>query len=560
MFIGRDPTNHFQIHDGEVSRRHAKIISEDDQWVLCDLDSANGVFINGIRTKKQVLFNGDRILLGKTLFLFVVQASEVEDSPRTTNKNVVVQPDEPDVRQSSIIQSIPSDVISFPFATSSDDPLNIQAEAHLRLMYHTTLVVSQTLDINTLLQRILELIFAWVQVDRGCILLFDPDSHQLLPRATRFSKKVSQDVESTRLVIDKSILDHVLERWEGVRTSDAPNDERWNFKEKMIREVICVPMAGRYGRVGVIYLDTLRPGDESSAALRSDPESDLHFSGDHLRLMIAIAHQAALAVEDTQYYRVMVQSERLAAVGQAVTTLSHHIKNILQGITGASHLIEMGLAQHDEQLIDKGWRIVEKNQTRISNLILDMLTFSKEREPALRLSNVNEIIADVVELLQSYAKECDVQLRFTPLPSMPRFFFDNEQLHRALNNIVLNGIEAMKGKQENTIAADSDAKTSSFQQVVNEVEEGVFIHLKYNSKSQMVMIIVDDSGPGIPITKRELLFRPFYSQKKGRGTGLGLPVAYKVAKEHEGELRVEDSPSGGARFIMELPVKSDSVF
>ena len=97
--------------------------------------------------------------------------------------------------------------------------------------------------------------------------------------------------------------------------------------------------------------------------------------------MIAIAHQAALAVEDTRYYAAMVQAERLAAVGQTIATLSHHIKNILQGIRGGSYLIEMGLSAHDEAVVRKGWEMVERNQNKISALVMDMLTFTKEREP-----------------------------------------------------------------------------------------------------------------------------------------------------------------------------------
>ena len=85
--------------------------------------------------------------------------------------------------------------------------------------------------------------------------------------------------------------------------------------------------------------------------------------------MVAIAHQAALAVEDTRYYSAMVQAERLAAVGQTIATLSHHIKNILQGIRGGSYLIEMGLSEHDETVVGKGWKIVEKNQNKISALV-----------------------------------------------------------------------------------------------------------------------------------------------------------------------------------------------
>ena len=76
-------------------------------------------------------------------------------------------------------------------------------------------------------------------------------------------------------------------------------------------------------------------------------------------------------------------AERMAAVGQTVATLSHHIKNILQGIRGGSYLIEEGLKQQDTGLIQRGWGIVDRNQEKISNLVMDMLSFSKEREPMM---------------------------------------------------------------------------------------------------------------------------------------------------------------------------------
>ena len=120
--------------------------------------------------------------------------------------------------------------------------------------------------------------------------------------------------------------------------------------------------------------------------------------------MIAIAHQAALAVEDTRYYSAMVQAERLAAVGQTIATLSHHIKNILQGIRGGSYLIEMGLKDHDEDVTRKGWNIVDRNQNRISALVMDMLTFSKDREPDLAAANLNAVVSDVIELMRIRAE------------------------------------------------------------------------------------------------------------------------------------------------------------
>ena len=202
---------------------------------------------------------------------------------------------------------------------------------------------------------------------------------------------------------------------EGVLTSDAREDDRWNpaasIVQMGIREAICVPMQGRYDVVGVIYIDTsISPQKIVQQGVAKK------FTDEHLKLMIAIAHQAALAVEDTRYYSAMVQAERLAAVGQTIATLSHHIKNILQGIRGGSYLIEMGLSQHDENVVRKGWDIVEKNQNKISTLVMDMLTFSKEREPEPVPSDLNQVVGEVVELMQARADELEVDARVASRP------------------------------------------------------------------------------------------------------------------------------------------------
>ncbi len=125
-------------------------------------------------------------------------------------------------------------------------------------------------------------------------------------------------------------------------------------------------------------------------------------------LMVAIGHQAGLAIENTLFYNDKIQAERLAAVGQTIATLSHHIKNILQGIRCGSYLIDLGLNEKDESIVRRGWTIVEKNQTRIYNLVMDMLSFSKDREPALEPADLNETVGEVVELMQSRADELGV--------------------------------------------------------------------------------------------------------------------------------------------------------
>src|SRR5262249_10267770 len=177
------------------------------------------------------------------------------------------------------------------------------------------------------------------------------------PAVSRNRKGVEAD---ERMQLSRTILEYVMSHKEGVLTSDAKDDQRWEQAQSIVtqgvREAICVPMQGRYGIVGVIYIDTYTPPGRALAKRGGE-----RFNEEHLRLMVAIGHQAALAVEDTSYYSAMVQAERLAAMGQTIATLSHHIKNILQGIRGGSYLIEEGLKIPDNAVVPKASRIATKN-------------------------------------------------------------------------------------------------------------------------------------------------------------------------------------------------------
>jgi two-component system, NtrC family, sensor kinase len=250
-----------------------------------------------------------------------------------------------------------------------------------------------------------------------------------------------------------------------------------------------------------------------------------------LKLMVAIGHQAALAIEDTSYYSAMLQAERLAAMGQTIATLSHHIKNILQGIRGGSFLIQEGLKTNDNDVVRKGWGIVEKNQEKISNLVMDMLTFSKEREPEMAPGNLNMVVADVVELMQSRAKEAGVALEWVPLESMPEYQFDADALHRAVLNVITNAIDACE-KEE-----------------LGRIEVRTQMDLVENH----CQILVQDNGVGIAPDELKKIFSVFESRKGSRGTGLGLPVSQKILREHGGDITVESTPGHGSCFTLGFP-------
>jgi signal transduction histidine kinase/pSer/pThr/pTyr-binding forkhead associated (FHA) protein len=526
--VGRDSSNAVQLHDTEVSRHHAEIRRADEAHLLFDLGSSNGTFVNGQPIGQHRLESGDQVQVGGTLMLFTHPADETAED---LTEQVRIDSDFQTRDPSQIIHSMPQAEGSRILGLEADIPQNswlARARSNLQVMYHTALAVSHTLDIDQLLHRIMELIFEWVEADRGCIMLVDPEGGTLEPKVRRAEKKGRPD---EKLTISKTILDYVMERNEGVLTSDARQDDRWNpaasILQAGIREAICVPMQGRYDVVGVIYVDTSTSPQEVI-----QQGGATKFTEDHLKLMIAIGHQAALAVEDTRYYSAMVQAERLAAIGQTVATLSHHIKNILQGIRGGSYLIQMGLDEHDESIVSKGWKIVEKNQSKISTMVMDMLTFSKEREPELAPADLNQVVTDAVELMQSRADDLDVHLNWQPAEEMPELVFDAEGIHRAVLNVVTNAIDA---------ACEIDGAGR------------VDVTTRYDDADGKVSVVVADNGPGIPPDQMKSLFSPFVSFKSSRGTGLGLPVSQKILTEHGGRIAVESTPGRGSRFVLELP-------
>lgn len=522
MSIGRDGSNPIQLRDIEVSRKHAELHTSSADCELHDLESSNGTFVNDQRVGQLKLRNGDRIQIGRTLMIYTVSSDE---STPGQSPAVDIVAAEQDRRGSQIVHTVAGQTDPTSPLETAPPVWTSRAHSDLQIMYRTALAVSHTLDIDQLLARIMDLIFEWVEADRGCVMLLDQESQQLRPAVRRDRRADDAD---ERIAISRTILEYVMENNQGVVTSDAQDDERWDAGASIVqlgvREAICVPLQGRYGVVGVIYIDTYT---DPAVLLRGGQAK--RFTEEHLKLMVAIGHQAALAVEDTSYYSAMVQAERLAAIGQAIATLSHHVKNILQGIRGGSYLIEEGLKAEEPEVVRKGWRIVERNQEKISNLVMDMLSFSKEREPLMISAQINEVAGDVCELMEVRAREAGVTLTFEADAEMPLLQFDPDALHRAVLNIVTNAIDAC--------------------------EDGgrVRVCSQYVPQERLCRLIVEDNGLGIAAEDQEAIFSIFESRKGGRGTGLGLPVSQKIMREHEGDIRLESNLGEGSRFVLEMP-------
>jgi signal transduction histidine kinase len=219
-------------------------------------------------------------------------------------------------------------------------------------------------------------------------------------------------------------------------------------------------------------------------------------------------------------------------VGQTIAALSHHIKNILQGLRSGNEILKMGLDQKNDKLVQQGYRITEKNQGKIYDLVTDMLNFSKDRVPNVEPADVNELVGDIVELMAPKAAEMGVTLEKALSPDVPRVSIDVEGIHRALLNLVTNALDAAESQPEAKVTV------------------GTRLDDTY------VRIVVLDNGVGISPDKVAEIFKPFVSSKGARGTGLGLPVSQKIVREHGGELLVQSQAGAGSKFTIKLPIRS----
>ncbi|RLS80019.1 MAG: histidine kinase, partial [Planctomycetota bacterium] len=187
----------------------------------------------------------------------------------------------------------------------------------------------------------------------------------------------------------------------------------------------------------------------------------------------------------------------------------------------------------DEAVLRKGWDIVRRNQDKISSLVMDMLSFSKEREPEPVPSDLNELITEIVETVRQRAAETQAVIHWEPAADLPRLLFDPEGLSRAILNVVTNALDAVEGRPH----------------------AAVTISVAADREAGLVRVRVADNGAGMTPETLADIFNLFASTKGARGTGLGLTVSRKILREHGGEIHASSRIGEGSTFLLEFPLR-----
>jgi signal transduction histidine kinase len=230
----------------------------------------------------------------------------------------------------------------------------------------------------------------------------------------------------------------------------------------------------------------------------------------------------------------LVQSERMAAIGQTSATIAHAIKNIVGGLKGGMFVVNKGFELSNQDYLQDGWDMVQRNVTKISSLAMDLLTYSKERRPEYRLAQVNEVAGEVVDLMKARAEEFKVNLILDATDGLEPVEMDLSGIHQCLVNLVSNAIDAC------------------WPEICGH-ERGQVVVRTCRHPDWAVCVEVEDNGCGIEESNQEKIFTTFFSTKGADGTGLGLMNAQKIAREHQGCMEVESVPNKGSIFRLLLP-------
>ncbi len=348
----------------------------------------------------------------------------------------------------------------------------------------------------------------------------------------RKGKKFLEKVTNTKYEIDdQNIITEAYKNLDIIHIFEANMDERVG-PEMMefldVNEFVIVPLILENRAIGIVIAD--------------NKFNQLPIGDDHIKLLTIFAGQAALLIEShtnvsslknemgrmSKRQEAIVESEKLAAIGRIAAHIAHEIRNPLVTMGGYATRIQLLMKENGANKdIQRAAEIILKETERLEKFLFNVMDLTKPPELVKKLNDINKVIKDTVELLKNLFQERKIRIFEKFDPDLPLFNSDFNQMKQTILNLLQNAIDATP--------SDGTIELST----------------KCNSKN--IIISLRDNGSGIADSDIEKIFDPFFTTKV-TGVGLGLSIVHKIIKDHNGEINVKNRETGGAEFIIKLPV------
>lgn len=399
--------------------------------------------------------------------------------------------------------------------------------------------VTAQLDPAKVLNRIVEAAVYVTNAEEGALLLIDEESGDLYLRAAR--NLGEQFARGFRIKVDDSIAGQVVKTGEPFMESG----DQASLKVKtgyLVKSLLYAPLKVSDKVIGVMSVD-------NKASNRPFTDNDMY-------LLSALADYASIAIVNAQLFgevktfseelekkveertkeleetqAQLIQSEKLASIGELAAGVAHEINNPLGVMLGFTQVILKKLPEDDR--FHKPLTSIEREGLRCKKIIQGLLDFSRRSTLAAQPVNLNNIVNAACELIEHQMAIDNVRVVKGYAPNLPHIQADANQLQQVFVNLIKNGYQAMP--------------------------QGGDLRITTRAMGNQVQAIFADSGTGISPENLKRIFDPFFTTKEvGKGTGLGLSVSYGIIESHGGKIEVESQLGVGTTFVVTLPVTQGS--
>ncbi len=522
--IGRSRSNTIYLAHGSASRNHARISLIDGQYVLSDLKSRNGTYLNNKRIKNISLKHNDQIVLGDRSFIFSLKDPEHDDSDLVyTSSEDTVFFKEDDIHLPDMVAR-KAEIAVQTFLDPNKDGKEISAEqaldAHSRLLllYQLSDKLRYVKNVDEILSMGTDLIFgALPSAERGVAMLRSSSKDPLEARIVKYRhKKPEGDV----IPVSQTVINKVIKEKLALVSRNALEDSRFETGDSImvhnLNSIICVPLISGERVIGVLHIDT-------SQILDAFTQNDLEFTA-------AVANEMSIAIDNSRLQQEAVQNERMTAIGMTITNIAHNIKNLLTINKGVEELMSMYVSDIADEKLQKSWQLVRKSLEQINNLSANMLDFTRVHPVKLDLIDINSTMLNYRNFFQENLTSKGNKLVMDLDPNLTKWVMDESGLNRALLNLVVNANDAVKEKDSGIITI------STFIDAQNHLNIGV-----------------SDNGCGIKPDRIDSVFQLFFTTKGTKGSGLGLPMVQRFAESMGGTITVESKVNEGTTFNLNIP-------
>lgn len=544
VIVGREPGEGITLEDPSVSRRHFRLILGKSTPEIEDLGSRNGTLLNGRTVTRHALNDGDSIEIGQTTLRFDLIKTREEDLIFDENFNATA---------TIPMQVLRTQVLGIRDGQSRDVAALNKARNALAAANRAGQVISTILSTDELYRKVPVIVLEEIpHADRCAVLLKTSISPALKPESCYVrGAEGTPDMFAYSRLLAKYTCDEQM----AVLIQDMLKDERFQIEDSVqtqkIRSAICVPLISKSVLTGVLYADALNPSAQ--------------FSQDDLKLLAMISLQVSTALETARLYEnllaekaateaahrelkeaqeKMLQHEKMAAIGEFSAGLVHDLKNPLAVILGHTQFCQIQLNRNEsvpqdfKEKLFKSLGEVEKGVAHTNHIVEQLLEFARKSTPYKTDSDVNALIAEILEFVGPEAEKAGVKLERRLQADLPVIQFDYAQIKRAFINIVMNAIQAMPKGGKLTVETSLQRKKIGTE----------------------ILIRFTDTGVGMTPEESRKVFQPFFTTKTKTGdgytgTGLGMAVTYGIISNHEGSITLTSKKGEGTTFFVTLPAQ-----